>query len=173
MGEWLVLFFGLLVPELYECFLDVIWHVQVYLSFVVVPFHVNANVSFPCPICGDFVVFFECVFEVICMFFSNIFYSEVIDHECELYWSCLVTPESWDEFALMISVFVESFFEEFVCEEACLWESVHAFDHLKVDETFRCDFFSEFVFLYDFVGQVVELYADVFWAYQWCHEIEV
>ena len=42
--------------------------------------------------------------------------------------------------------------------------SVDAFDHLKVDETFWCDFFSEFVFLYDFVGQVVELYADVFWA---------
>ena len=41
---------------------------------------------------------------------------------------------------------------------------IHAFDHFKVYETFCCDFVSEFVLLYDFVWQVVEVYADIFWA---------
>ena len=107
--------FGLSVSELYECLFDVIGHVQVHLSFGVVPFHMDTNVSLTCPICGDFVVFFEYCFEVVCVFFADIFYSKVIDYKCELYWSCFMTPWSSDEFALVIAVFVESFFEEFVC----------------------------------------------------------
>ena len=62
------------------------------LSFVVVPLEMNTDVSFACPVCCDLVVFFEDSFEVIGVFFSNIFYSEIVDYQCELYWAGIVFP---------------------------------------------------------------------------------
>ena len=32
-------------------------------------------------------------------------------------------------------------------------------------------FFFEFVLLYDFIWDVSDVYADLFWALQWCHEV--
>ncbi len=48
------------------------------------------------------------------MFFANVFDAEIIDNQCELYWSCVVLPKSRYQFALLVSVFVETFFKEFV-----------------------------------------------------------
>ena len=55
------------------------------------------------------------------MVFSNVFYAEVIDYETELYRSPFVGPEAGGDFALEISMFVESLFKEFLCNDACLW----------------------------------------------------
>jgi hypothetical protein len=55
------------------------------------------------------------------MLFPNVFYVEVVDFKTELYQLPFLGPEAGGKFALEISVFVESFFEEFLCNDTCLW----------------------------------------------------
>ncbi len=45
-----------------------------------------------------------------CVFFTDIFHSEVVDDQSKLYWAPFVAPESWYESALVVASFVESFF---------------------------------------------------------------
>ena len=84
------------------------------MVLVVVPIQCYPGVPFSCPIARKFVVFFECVLEMLCMFFANVFDAKVIDNQCELYGSCVVLPKSRYQFALPVSMCVEAFFEEFV-----------------------------------------------------------
>ncbi len=60
-----------------------------------------------------FVVFFKCVLEMLCMFFADVFHAEVINNQCELYWSCVVFPKARYQLALLVSLFVETFFKEY------------------------------------------------------------
>ncbi len=73
------------------------------------------------PIGLDLVVFLEDVHEVVGVFFSNVFDAKVVYDKCELYWSRDVFPQPGHQFALEVSLLVEALFEEFVCEELCLW----------------------------------------------------
>jgi hypothetical protein len=84
------------------------------VALVVVPIQCYPNVLFACPIACKFVVFFECVLEMLCMFFADVFAAEIVDNQCQLYGSCDVLPKSRYQFALPLSVFVEAFFVEFV-----------------------------------------------------------
>ncbi len=84
------------------------------MTLVAVPIQCHPNASFACPIAYKFVAFFECVLEILCMFFLNKFDAEIVDNQCELYGSCVVLPKSQYQFALLVSVSVEVFFEEFV-----------------------------------------------------------
>jgi hypothetical protein len=84
------------------------------LALVVVPIQCYPHVTFSCPIAHKFVVFFECILEMLCMFFANVFDTEVINNQCELYRSCVMLPKARYQFALSVSVLVEAFYEEFV-----------------------------------------------------------
>jgi hypothetical protein len=84
------------------------------MTLVVVPIQFYPNLSFACPIACKFVVFFECILEMLCMFFANVFDAKIIDNQCELYGSYVVLPKSRYQFALPVSVFVEAFFDEFI-----------------------------------------------------------
>ncbi len=86
------------------------------LALVVVPIQFYSNVLFACPITHKFVVFFKCVLEMLYMFFANVFDAKVINNQCELYWSCLVFPKARYQLALLVSVFVETFFKEFIAQ---------------------------------------------------------
>ncbi len=83
------------------------------MALVVVPIQYYPDVLFACPIAHKFVVFFECVLEMLCMFFTNIFDAKIINNQCELYGSCVVLPKSGYRFVLSVSMFVEVFFKEF------------------------------------------------------------
>ena len=48
------------------------------------------------------------------MLLPNIFYSEVVHYQGELDWPPLVCPQAWDQLALVVPMFVESFFKELV-----------------------------------------------------------
>ncbi len=84
------------------------------MALVVVPIQCYHNVLFACPYACKFVVFFECILEMLCMFFAKVFDPKIINSQCELYGSCVVLPTSRYQLALPVSVFVEAFFEEFV-----------------------------------------------------------
>ena len=81
------------------------------LLVLVIPILGDAYVSPSIPFQCDFVVFFEGLFEVECVFFANMFHSKVVDDQCELDSVPFVAPESWYQLALVIATFVESFLQ--------------------------------------------------------------
>ena len=56
------------------------------------------------------------LFEMVGMFFSDVFYSKVVNNQRELYWPCVLSPKAGYQFALYVTVFVLSLFKEFVCQ---------------------------------------------------------
>ena len=56
----------------------------------------------------------QCLFEMDGVFFAYIFHPEVVHDQCELNWAPVVFPETWDQFALSVTVFIETFFEQFI-----------------------------------------------------------
>jgi hypothetical protein len=84
------------------------------MMLVVVPIQCYPDVLFACPIARKFLVFFEWILEMLCMFFADVFDAKIIDNQCELYGSCDVLPKSRYKFALSGTVFVEVFFKDFV-----------------------------------------------------------
>ncbi len=79
------------------------------MALVVVPIQCYPDVLFACPIARKFVVLFECVLEMLCMFFVDVFDAEIINNQCELYGSCVVLPKSRCQFALLVSMFLRCF----------------------------------------------------------------
>jgi hypothetical protein len=124
------------------------------LALVVVPIQCYPNVLFACPIARKFVVFFKCVLEMLCMFYTDVFDTEFINNQCELYWSYVMFPKARYQLALLVSVFVETVFEEFVSQLPCLWEAVHAALGSDVDVAIFGVFLSELVFVDDFIGDI-------------------
>ncbi len=80
----------------------------------------DANVSVARPIGLDFVMFLEGGHEVGDVFFTDVFYAKIIDHECEGNGSCDVLPEAGYQFALEVTMFIELLLEELVCEKSRL-----------------------------------------------------
>ena len=80
----------------------------------------DADVSVAHPIGLDLVMFSEDGHEVVNVFFTNVFHAKIVNHECEGNGSCGVLPEARYQFALEVTVFVESLFEELVCKKSCL-----------------------------------------------------
>ncbi len=90
------------------------------------------------------------------MFFTNVFHAKVIDNQRKLYGSCVVLPKARNQFALSVSVFVKTFFEEFVGQYSCLWEAVHAVLSSDVNVAIFGVFFSEeLVFVDDLIGDII------------------
>ena len=87
----------------------------------------DANVSVARPIGLDLVMFLEDGYEVVDMFFTDVFYAEIVDNECERNGSCGVLPEAGYQFALEVTMFIELLFEELICKKSCLWLAIHTF----------------------------------------------
>ncbi len=88
------------------------------------------------------------------MFFADVFHAKVIDNQCELYWSCVVFPKARYQLALLVSVFVETFFKEFVGQQSCLREAIHGALGSDVDAAVFGGFLSELVFVDDFIEDI-------------------
>ncbi len=86
------------------------------LSFFVVPVQCDPDVSCSCPIACEFVMFLECVFEMLGVSLAKVFHPKVVHDQSELYWPCVMFPKAGYQFALLVTVFVQSFFKEFVCQ---------------------------------------------------------
>ena len=125
-----------------------------HLSFVVVPVQCDPDVSCSCPIAGEFVMFLERVFEMLGVFLANVFHPKVVHNQCELYRPCVVLPKARYQFALSVAMFVQTFFEEFVGQQSCLWEAVHPLIGSDVDAAIFGGFLSEFVLVDDFIRYV-------------------
>ena len=77
---------------------------------VVISVHIYADVSVACPIGGDLVMLLEDVEEMIGVFFSNIFDTEIVYGQTELDGLRRVLPQTRYKFTLHVAMFVQSFF---------------------------------------------------------------
>ena len=66
------------------------------------------------------------------MLLNVTFYSKVIDYEGERDGLKYMSVEAWGEVSLNVSIFGDSLFEHFVCQNARLWERIHTFFYLHV-----------------------------------------
>jgi hypothetical protein len=81
------------------------------LTLGLVPIHVHPNVAHSGPINGADIVFVENLGEMVSVFFANIFYAKTVDAEGEGDGAPIMLPEAQCGKALMVAMFVESFFE--------------------------------------------------------------
>jgi hypothetical protein len=81
------------------------------LALSVVPIHVYPNVACSGPINGADIVFIENLGKMDGVFFADIFYAKVVDTEGEGDGAPIMSPEARCGRALMVAMFVESFFE--------------------------------------------------------------
>jgi hypothetical protein len=81
------------------------------LALGIVPIHVHSNVACSGPIDGADIVFVENLGKMVGMFFADIFYTEVVNAEGEGDGAPIASPEAPCGRALMVAMFVESFFE--------------------------------------------------------------
>ncbi len=76
-----------------------------------VPIHVHPNVAHSGPINGADIVLVENLGKMVSVFFANIFYAKVVDAEGEGDGAPIVLTEAQHGRALMVAMFVDSFFE--------------------------------------------------------------
>ncbi len=96
------------------------------LKAVIVPVHVDAKVLVSVPVNGTFVVFLENLCKMVGMLPPNVLDAQVIDTEIEQERLPVMFPKARCDVALMVAVLIEAFFEEILCNDACLRETVHA-----------------------------------------------
>jgi hypothetical protein len=65
-----------------------------------------------------------------------------------------VFPKARYQLALLVSEFVETFFEDFVGQLSCLWEALHATLGSDEDAAIFDGFISELLFVDDFIRKI-------------------
>ena len=58
---------------------DVVFHGELSGAGFVVPFKINTCIFLPLPVSSERVVFLQCVEEMLCVFFADIFFAKIID----------------------------------------------------------------------------------------------
>ncbi len=143
------------------------------LAAIVVTVHVHDKVLVSFPVNGSFVVFLENLHEMVGMPPPNILDAKVVDIESEQERLPVMFPKAWCDIALMVAILVEAFFEEILCKDACLRETVHAHLYFDGDCTVVGGQVIEVVG-FDKIGrEVTDLHAHVFWLVHWGVEVEI
>ncbi len=132
------------------------------LVAVVVPVYVHAKVSVSVPVNGTFVVFLRNLRGMVSLLLPVVLDAKVVGTESEQEKLPVIFPKAWCDVALMVVVMVEVFFEEILCKDACLWETIHALLYFDVDCTIVCSQVVEVVG-FDKIGrEVTDFHVHVF-----------
>jgi hypothetical protein len=127
------------MSELEECLGDVVRHVEGDGASGVVPVNVDAAEKQAVPVHGDCVVFLEWHLEMRDVIVRGVFYAKVVDNKAKHYVMPNVLPETGSVLALVISLCIEAFFEEFVGKYAGLREAIHAHPNFDVNPSLIID----------------------------------
>ena len=137
-----------------------------------IPLDSEHRIKFSLPIYCDFVYLLRCLDEMLCMFFSSIIDSKVINNEGEGDGYGFVGLEYWGEFNRLVSVLLQVLFKYVMCNYSSLWKTIHSLLNIYIDfvSVFNV---SEFILIdnpldYDVKGQL-----NVFVTVHWCVEIKV
>ena len=82
-----------------------------HFTFIIISVQVQSKVSFYFPVARNIVAFAQNGYDVVGIFFANIFYSKIIYAQRKSYRAPFVCPETWFYLALLVSFFVEPLFE--------------------------------------------------------------
>jgi hypothetical protein len=141
------------------------------VNWALVPFERHAGKAGAIDFLKDFVVLFDSLAKMIQMGITNVLVGKVVNNECKHDGVPFVVPEPGGGGCFVVVRFGEAVSEEFVGEDACLGETVHATVHFEVDPGVAGNFV-ELVLVDEFKGGVRKLDADVLWLVKWGVQIE-
>ena len=85
---------------------DVVFHGDLVGAGFVVPFNINTCIFLTLPVSSDRVVFLQCVKEMLCMLFADIFDAKIIDSYTEHDGAPFVHPNAWIGGGFVVSFFI-------------------------------------------------------------------
>ena len=106
--------------EVLESIFDVFWHQDMHFLVWVIPLNGESTVSFSLFFDRALTIFFDRFQEVLDVLLTDIFDSKVIDDQGENNGMPLVFPQTRSGLALRVAMFLQSFGEEFFCDDPCL-----------------------------------------------------
>ncbi len=83
---------------------------------------------------------------------------------------CLVV---WCDFALAVTCLVKAFGQEFLSNDAGLWEALHPATYFTEDIAFCIYFVMEPIFVYDVLWEKFNFHSEVFLTIHRHHEVKV
>jgi hypothetical protein len=157
----------------YEGILKVAWHGQMDFALLIVPVKCEAQVTCALPVGVDFVVLLKDVQEMLHIVLVGVLHAKVINNEGEADWVPVVAPVSRCDLALAVACLVKAFGEEFLSNDAGLWETVHPVSYFTEDIAFCIYFVTESIFVYDVLWEKFNFHFEVFVTIHGRHDVEV
>jgi len=139
IGDWKALVRGELwfdrtgMLEFNEKGFNVPRHTDATASICIVPFDVDTSELVPCHVVLDSMKFLENIKEVIEVFYSNIFYSKVINNEEELDGTPFVVPEARGGFHFIVTFNKKVGSEKIIGQDAGLGQTIATLANFEVD----------------------------------------
>ena len=103
----------------------------------------------------------------------GVLHAKVTNNKGESDWVPVVAPVSWCDLALVVTCLVKAFGEEFLSNDAGLWETVHPVSYFTEDIAFCIYFVTESIFVYDVLWEKFNFHSEVFITIHRRHEVEV
>ncbi len=155
MGMWLHLF----MANSIESILNVARHGKIYLVLFVVPVKCEAKESCAFPVGVNFVVLLEDAHKMFNLVFVDVLHAKIVDNKGEAVGVPVMMPVSWCDCALLVSCFGKVFGEEFLRNDAGLWEAVvHPTLHFAANIAFCVRFVAESIFIDDVLWEEFKFY---------------
>jgi hypothetical protein len=142
------------------------------VTICIVPFDVDTGKLVPYHVELYSMKFIENIKEVIEVFYSDIFYSKVINNEAELDGMPFVAPEARGGFHLVVTFNKKAGSEEIIGEDASLGQTITTLANFKVDPTIAVHT-CKLVFFHEFSGDIRDFDPDVLRVGHWGIEVEV
>ena len=119
--------------KLLHGFCAVSQHGDMHLSVGIVPGNCEAKVSRALPVLRYLIAGVRCVQQVLCMFFSNIFDTKIVNREGKGDRSPVMFPIARGSCTLLVTFCDQLCFKQLLCNDAGLWQSVHTFLDADID----------------------------------------
>jgi hypothetical protein len=103
---------------------------------------------------------------------NDVLHAKIVFDKGEADGAPVMMPVFWCDCALPVSCFVKAFGEEFVCNDAGLWEAVHTALHFAENITVHIHFVMECVFIDGVLCKEFKFHPEVLVAVHGHHEVE-
>ena len=150
------------MAKLYEGILKVAWHGQMDFALLIVPVKCEAQVTCAFPVSVDFVVLLEDIHEMLNVVLVDVLHAKVTNSKGEADWAPVVAQVSRCDLALAAICLVKAFGEEFLRNDASLWEAVHPVLYFTEDIAIRIYFAAESAFVNDILWDELNFHSEIF-----------
>ena len=135
-------YLGLIAFEPFEGFRNIIWHVEVNAAGVIITIKIESEVALDLPILCNVMILFDAFYEVVRMLLTNIFYSKIVDNECETDRPPFISPQTKCNLALMVAMGIEACFKECLGQDSTLGKPIHSALDEDINESIWGRFFT-------------------------------